>query len=267
MRYFDTHTHSEFSPDSVMKMEKAAALCLEKGLSGLVFTDHMDIDTPTGVESFMFDPGAQQTEAERVSREYKVELLKGIELGLQPRTVEKSRERLKVFSFDTVILSVHFVDGKDPYHQPRFFEDKDYIKAYGRYLETILECMTKYVDFDILGHYDYITRYAPYRERSLRYRDFPDLLDSILSYLATNGKALEINTNTYRSKYKGATAPDPDIFKRFRELKGEFISLGSDAHSADRICENFDLFGEFAKNCGFRYLTLFRGRKASLSAI
>ncbi|MCK9305428.1 MAG: histidinol-phosphatase HisJ family protein [Bacteroidales bacterium] len=267
MRYFDTHTHSQFSPDSLMNMESAAALCLKKGLAGLVFTDHMDIDTPTGVESFMFDPGAQQAEAERVSREYNVELLKGIELGLQPGTVEKSRERLSPFTFDTVILSVHSVDGMDPYHQPVFFEDKDHIRAYGRYLETILECITKYRDFDILGHYDYITRYAPYRERNLRYRDFPDLLDSILSYLATNGKALEINTNTYRAKYKGATAPDEGVFKRFRELKGEFVSIGSDAHSSDRICENFDLFGEFAKSCGFRYLTMFRGRKASLTAI
>ncbi len=250
-----------------MTIERAAIVCKERGLPGVALTDHMDIDTPTGVDRFMFDPGQQQLMCDKISRKYGVELLKGIELGLQPNTVEKSRERLSPFTFDTVILSVHFVDGLDPYHQPDFFEGKDYIRAYGRYLETILECIKGYGDFDTLGHYDYITRYAPYKERVIRYSDFPDLMDSILSYLAQNGKALEINTNTYRSRYRGASSPDPDIFRRFKELGGKFVSLGSDSHTDDRIYDNFGFFADFLSNCGFRYLTMFRGRKASLTSI
>ena len=250
-----------------MTIERAAIVCKERGFQGVVLTDHMDIDTPTGEDRFMFDPGEQQLMCDKISRKYGVELLKGIELGLQPNTVEKSRERLKDYKFDMVIMSVHFVLGLDPYHQPHFYEGKDHIKAYGEYLSTILQCMSDYGDFDSLGHYDYITRYSPYKERVIRYRDFPDLMDSILTYLAQNGKALEINTNTYRSRYRGAATPDPDLFRRFKELGGEFVSLGSDSHTEERICENFDFFADFLSNCGFRYQTMFRGRKASLTAI
>jgi histidinol-phosphatase (PHP family) len=259
--------HSQFSPDSQITMEKAAEACLLKGISGIVFTDHLDLETPTGDDKFVFDPAQQQRCADEVSLKYKLEILKGAELGLQPHTVEKTKDYIKQYSFDMIIVSVHFVDGIDPYHQRDFYLGKDHKEAYGRYLETILECIEGFGDFDVLGHYDYITRYAPYRERSVRYREFPDLLDTILTYLARNGKALEINTNTYRSKYGGALSPDPDIYKRFKELGGEFVSLGSDAHTLERICENFDMFCEFIRKCGFSHITHFKGRNPVLTRI
>jgi Histidinol phosphatase and related hydrolases of the PHP family len=40
LKLFDTHTHSEFSPDGRMTMEEAVESSLAKGLGGISFTDH-----------------------------------------------------------------------------------------------------------------------------------------------------------------------------------------------------------------------------------
>ena len=147
------------------------------------------------------------------------------------------------------------------------YQGKDGKTAYGHYLETIYREMTWLTDFDIIGHFDYVARYAPYPECSIFYRDFPDIFDSILGYLAGNGKALEINTKTYQD-YSGRTPVlDKDILLRFRELGGEAVSLGSDSHFPERVGDKFRLYSEFIKACGFKYTAHFSRRKLILGTI
>ena len=111
-----------------------------------------------------------------------------------------------------------------------------------------------------MGHYDYITRYAPYPEASILYKDFPDLLDQMLRFLAEEGKALEINTKTYQ-EYKGRRPVlDPNILRRYLELGGEFVSLGSDSHSPEGVGFGFAAAVEYLKTYGIRYAVHFEGR-------
>ena len=121
--------------------------------------------------------------------------------------------------------------------------------------------------FDIMGHYDYVARYAPYPECSIRLKDFPDVMDEILRYLAENGKALEINTKTYQSYSGRVPEPDRDILKRFRELGGEMVSFGSDSHDAGQVGFNFARMAEFVKSCGYRYGVHFEKRKPVMCRI
>ncbi|MBQ1647887.1 MAG: hypothetical protein II047_05415, partial [Bacteroidales bacterium] len=134
--------------------------------------------------------------------------------------------------------------------------------AYGRYLDTIYsEIRWLGKDFDILGHFDYIARYAPYPKQSIFYKDFPGELDEILKFLVSEGKGLEINTKTYQ-KY-GLRTPelDRDILMRYRELGGEIISLGSDAHDPTRVGDKFMYFAQYVKMFGFRWLAHYEGRR------
>ncbi|MCK9628249.1 MAG: histidinol-phosphatase HisJ family protein [Bacteroidales bacterium] len=261
VKFIDSHTHCEFSPDSRMKMADAVEKVRIEGLGGIVFTDHMDIDTPTKDRTFMFKPEEQQAAIDKLENAEGTEILKGIEIGLQPQVLNKIKRYIGDSSFDQVIASVHFVDGVDPYHQP-YYDGKNFIQAYGRYLDVIYECITTYTDFDILGHYDYIARYAPYAEKSIYYTDFSMQLDRILKFLASEGKALEINTNTYREKCGGVPELDTVVLCRFRELGGEFVSLGSDSHDLNRIGEQFSHYSEIIKSCGFDSVTHFKKRKA-----
>jgi histidinol-phosphatase (PHP family) len=112
-----------------------------------------------------------------------------------------------------------------------------------------------------MGHYDYIVRYAPYQQTSLRYRDFSDILDEMFTYLIHEGKALELNTKSYQD-FKGRLINlDVDILKRYRELGGEIISLGSDSHDPSRVGHDFKRFAELIKSLGFRWSAHYEKRK------
>ena len=111
------------------------------------------------------------------------------------------------------------------------------------------------------GHIDYIARYIP-KDRISEYKekDFYDILDAILHTIITNGKGIELNTAGLR--YSTAqTNPSPFILRRYRELGGEIITVGSDAHAPEYLAYSFDRIPVILKEAGFRYYTEFRARK------
>ncbi len=273
---FDNHSHSQFSFDGGKTTVMASAVSArEKGLSGICFTDHCDFYVPPMKAAFehlvpeTFDVKAQQDEIDRVNRETGSKgfrVFKGVEIGLQKNSREKIREFLSENSFDGIIASVHYLDETDPFFGG-YYQGKDWKTAYGHYLETLYEEMKWLGDFDIMGHYDYVARYAPYPQESIFYNDFSDIFDEILKYLAENGKALEINTKTYQD-YKGrAPVLDKNILLRFREFGGEAISLGSDSHDPVRPGDKFERYAGFIRNAGFRFIAHFENRRLCMTPI
>lgn len=270
---FDNHNHSQFSFDGKKtNVETSARSAIAKGLGGICFSDHYDLYAPPIKAEFedtimeYFDVPAQQKEIERVQKLLTnegindFEILKGIEIGMYEDNHQEIRELLSCSSFDQIIASVHYIDGTDPYYGG-YYGDKDWKGAYGRYLETIYREMTWLKDFDIMGHYDYIARYAPYPESTIRYRHFSDIFDEMFRYLIHEGKALEINTKSYQ-EYKGRKPElDPDVLLRYKELGGEIISFGSDSHDPDRIGESFNEFAGMLKSMGFRWSAHYSNRK------
>ncbi|HPV88080.1 MAG TPA: histidinol-phosphatase HisJ family protein [Bacteroidales bacterium] len=257
----DNHTHSHHSFDSSMQMDKAAEMVLKGSLGGICFSDHYDFDAPPGIKLFTFDVDKQQEEIDALKERYpSIILLKGVEIGIQPVSMDQIRQFMAGHSFDTVIASMHFVRGTDPFHGT-FYEGLDPKRAYNIYLEDILYCISDFKDFDILGHFDYVARYAPYDEHEISMKHYGDLLEPILSILAENGKTFEINTKTYQRFRYGTPTLDTGVLKRFRELGGEAVSLGSDAHKAEKIGEQFPYYTEVLKQCGYRYGVFYRNRK------
>lgn len=267
---YDNHNHSQFSFDGGRtSVGKTVNSAIGKGLAGVCFTDHCDFFVPPmkaqheEYVSEVFDVEARNAEIDKVNAKCPQDfhVFKGIEIGVQKSERDKIAAHLEKYSFDEIIASVHYLDDTDPFWGG-YYEGKTWRYAYGHYLETLYDEMVWLGDrFDIMGHYDYVTRYAPYPECSILYKDFPDILDSMLRYLAENGKALEINTKTYQD-FKGRTPVlDKNILMRYRELGGEIISLGSDSHDADRVGFNFERTAALVSRCGFRYLAHFDKRK------
>ena len=267
---YDNHNHSQFSFDGGRtSVGKTVNSAIGKGLAGVCFTDHCDFFVPPMKAKYeeyvpeVFDVEARNAEIDKVNAKCPQDfhVFKGIEIGVQKSERDKIAAHLEKYSFDEIIASVHYLDDTDPFWGG-YYEGKTWRYAYGHYLETLYDEMVWLGDrFDIMGHYDYVTRYAPYQECSILYKDFPDILDSMLRYLAENGKALEINTKTYQD-FKGRTPVlDKNILMRYRELGGEIISLGSDSHDADRVGFNFERTAALVSRCGFRYLAHFDKRK------
>lgn len=260
---FDCHIHSDFSGDSSMAAEVACDTAIIRGLSGLAFTDHLDIDFPDFDIEFNINFDVYSEFMDKLKNKYsgKLKVLKGIEAGIQAHVIEETQAIIENYDFDYVIGSVHIIDGMDPY-QKIFYEGKTKDAAYKRYLEEVLSAISSFDQFDVLGHIDYIVRNGGYDDRSLRYADYRDLIDSIFKMLAIKGKGIEINTASYRDK-PGINTPQYDIMllKRFRELGGELICLGSDSHSPEHIGYKFKYFQEMLLEAGFAHTVHFEYRK------
>lgn len=276
---YDNHNHSQFSFDGKKtSVEESAMKASSIGLSGISFTDHCDFYVPPMKAAYenlvpeLFSIAEQQAEIDRVqamllSRGDGTRLFKGIEIGLCKSKRKEIRDLLTSEKFDAVIASLHYIDDTDPFWGG-YYEGKDWKEAYGHYLETLYEEMSWLGDdFDIMGHFDYVARYAPYPKTDILYKDFPDIIEAVLRLLAENGKAIEINTKTYQD-YNGRTpALDDDIMKRYKELGGEIVSLGSDSHSAGHIGLNFDMFAAKLARLGFKYIAHYENRRLVMTPI
>ena len=269
MVLFDNHNHSQFSFDGQRtSVEASARAALSAGLGGICFSDHCDHYVPPMKASFedlkpeYFDVAEQQAEIGRVQDLLGkgVKILKGIEIGMYEECHEQIRNVLDSNSFDQVLASVHYIQQTDPYYGG-YYEGKDWKQAYGGYLETIYKEMTWLGDFDIMGHYDYIVRYAPYPVTSIRYRDFSDIFDEMFRYLIYEGKALEINTKSYEGHRGRIVELDHNVLLRYREMGGEIISLGSDSHEPSRVGAGFPNFAGLLKSLGFRWTAHYEQRR------
>lgn len=266
---YDNHNHSQFSFDGRKTTVEASALAAkEKGLGGICFSDHCDFYVPPMKADFedlvpeQFDVSEQQAEIERVQAIIgePFRILKGIEIGMYSECRDQIRKALDSSSFDQVIASVHYIEQTDPFYGG-YYDGKTWKDAYGKYLETICSEMIWLKDFDIMGHYDYIARYAPYPEATIMYRDFSDIFDTMFRYLIEEGKALEINTKSYM-QYNGRDVTlDKGVLMRYKEMGGEIISLGSDSHDPMRPGDRFDHFADLLRSLGFRWTAHYEQRK------
>jgi len=267
MIFTDTHTHSTFSRDSCCSVLQSVEAAITARLTGLSFTDHLDIGVPEGEVGDFFEIFEQQAAIEECIRKYgtQIQIYTGVEVGLQTHCLSEIEKMVSAHRFDIVIGSIHWVNHLDPY-AGAYYTGKSLKEAYREYLEFFIDCIRQFSHFDVLGHYDYISRYAPYKEKTITYRAFTDHFDTLFKIAIENGKALELNTRSFLSR-NGQPPPqfDTDVFKRYRELGGELVTLGSDAHDTVRLAADFGYYAAKLRQCGFTYLTHFKERKPVLT--
>ncbi len=253
----DLHVHSSFSSDSEEQLENSANAAIAKGLDTLCVTEHMDMDYPTG--EFMLDTDSYRNELLRLKAMYsdRIELLFGVELGLMDYLAPRLYEFTKSYPFDFIIGSSHLVDGTDPYY-PEYFGTHGDHNGILRYFESILSNITAFDDFDVYGHLDYVVRYS--HAKSYSPSEYAELLDEILRKLISTGKGIELNTAGLKYGL-GWAHPHPELLKRYREIGGEIITVGSDGHKGEHIAYDFNKASDILKAAGFEYYTVFRQRK------
>lgn len=264
----DLHLHSRYSLDSDMDMEIAVCRCVSYGYAAVSFTDHVDLDYPGYGNQFNVDFDDYFNKVNLLQKKYSaINILRGVEAGVTADNLENVKRYLSKYRFDYIILSEHIVLGEDPYSKPDIYYKHEKKVLYKLYLEDIYKNMSIYRDFDTLGHYDYITRYAIYEDPDISYVDYKNEFDNIFSYIIKNDKALEINTRTYDEKRYGIRNFDFSILKAYKSMGGKYICLGSDAHDENSIGYKFDLFKNLIKEAGFDQLTYFKDRKPILVKI
>lgn len=249
---FDTHIHTKYSADSEMELYQALSEAKNQNL-GLIITEHIDVDCPKE-EFCMIDLNSYFKEYEEYRKH---NVLLGIEMGMRPDKLEEVNKIIMDNPFDYVIGSVHVVGHIDTF-DGIFYEGKSKDEAYQQYLDYMIHCVKTHDNIDSLGHIDFVSRYSPYKDKEIYYEDYADYIDEVLKILAYKEKAIEINSR--RLEDASAIKNLMVIYKRFNELGGKFVTLGSDAHTLDKVGKNLYKAKEMAEECGLKPV-YFKNRK------
>lgn len=254
---FDYHLHSKISFDSNCVPEDIVSAAEKAGLLEICFTDHYDFNDVYREKCDLFTIDNYR-DAYHVLASKKVKIRRGVEAGLTHWNQKEIEALAKMYDFDFIIGSVHYVGGYDPYYK-EFWTHNGIDTAFEKYLLQSLECVKAHNNFDVLGHLNYVCKsvHSPTR-KPLRYNDYTDICDEIMKTLVQNGKGMEINTSGVDRV--GDFLPSLDFIKRFRELGGEVITVGSDAHDASRVGQHISGALEIAKDV-FGFVCTFEKRK------
>ena len=259
---WDTHMHTHFSVDSDANPCEMAQTAITKGLDGICFTDHLDLtELLSTSDSLPLDLKSYFAEIKDLQSKFQnaLPIQFGIEIGFQPFLKEELPKIIDSYPFDFVIGSSHLIHGEDPYY-PEYFYGKVEDEAYLEYFESILDNLAVFDCFDVYGHLDYIVRYGPNTNKFYSYEKYKDILDKILRTIIQKGKGIEINTGGFKYGL-GHPNPTEEILTRYRELGGEIITIGADAHTPEHIAFDFHKIPQLLTDCGFRYYTVFKERK------
>ena len=238
-----------------------AALAVERGIPEIAITDHVDFDPRDPAFHYSrYDDRERVVRgaAERWAREGVV-IRFGAELTYNRRWDGDVRDHLKHHRYDYVIGSVHDWP-ESPYWPSRIREwvtDRPLDEIVAPYYAEIIAAARSGL-FDTIGHLDVVKRYLhPYvtaEDLALR----PELQEPALLAIIESGVALEVNSSGLR--YPGPeTYPSAAVVKRYRELGGERVVVGSDAHSRASFAARLDASYRHLTAAGFDALSFRRG--------
>lgn len=278
MRLIDCHTHTQYSMDSeadiVGMIEKAKNL----GLAAYAVTDHCECSAwfdkeyyaEKGTDLELFDYFGYKNDFEAslsavtaLKEEYGgFNLLCGIELGQPLADIEIAEKAVSDPRLDLVIGSLHQLPSEKDFYYINYYnmttEEIDDLLL--RYFTEIYN-MCRWGKFDVLGHLTYCLRYMKIRNGitpDLKHVD--ELIAESLRTLAEKGKGIEINTSGLRQGF-GNCFPALKYVKLFKELGGEIISVGSDAHKIRDLGSNISDGMAIAQAAGFDTVCYFKERK------
>ena len=254
---FDFHMHSRVSFDGHDTGLQMALAAKNAGLKEICFTDHLDYDPLGTMGKLDFDTEVYCAEYDNLEVPG-LTIRRGMEFGMTDDNRAQFRQDLQRRPFDFVLGSIHFVDDLDVYFQ-EFWEGKSVFEAERRYLDETLNCVKLHDDFDVLAHLTYIAKTQAHPDpRPVPYECHREVVDEILRVLVQKGKGLEMNSSGVDRC--GAFLPAREYLLRFKELGGEIVTIGSDAHRSDRVGQYSGEACEILKDI-FGYVCTFEGRQ------
>lgn len=257
----DAHLHTNLSPDSDVPIDRYGEQAVARGIAEIAITDHVDFEPGTPAHAFTTYAERERTVRDAAARwgPRGVDIRFGIEITYDRRHEEAIREHIRTHAYDFVIGSVH-VYRSSPYaaaNVARFVTGKNLAEVVRPYFDEVLAAARSGL-FDALGHLDFVKRYLYPHVTPTQLAAAPELYDPILRALVETGTALEVNTSGLRQAAE-ESYPAAPIVARFRDLGGERVTIGSDAHRADCFAWALDEGYAQAIAAGFEAMTFRRG--------
>lgn len=254
---FDFHMHTIVSFDGQGTPEEMVSAAVKRGLKEICFTDHLDYEINVTEQTMVFDTQVYNAAYDHLEAPG-LKIRKGVELGLKEYNQAQVKQDLQRRHFDFALGSVHFVDEIDVYFA-EFWQGKTVRQAEKRFLEQTLACVEAHDDYDVLAHLTFLSKARAHPDPCLiRYEENREILDEILRILVRKEKGLEMNTSGVDKC--GGFLPTADYFLRFKALGGKIVTVGSDAHGADRVGQYTEEACAVLKDI-FGYVCTFEDRK------
>ena len=118
----------------------------------------------------------------------------------------------------------------------------------------MLDLVTYYQDYSVLGHMDLIVRYD--KQGLYPFDKIKPMIQKILERVIADGKGIEVNTSYHRYGLNDMT-PSRDILKLYHELGGKIVTIGSDSHQKEHLGAYIQEAKEELKALGFEYYCTF----------
>ncbi len=259
----DCHMHSLVSHDSDSARADMAASAVARGLDEICFTDHYDILDMDGSYNPAFDWTPARAEQQKAVAAWgdRIKLRYGIELGNVPADFAAGERALAEPGLDFVICSVHNLSvaaGCLDLYDVHYADPAICYRHLDDYFHTMLQS-AEWGNFDVMGHIPYPLRYMRDRDGQAVTLDcYQEQIRTILRRIIENGSGVEVNTKNWSDRI---AADYVALMTAYRELGGEIVTVGSDAHSPEYVGSHIPRVYDILRHLGFRYVAVYEGRK------
>lgn len=262
MPAFDFHMHTDSSPDGHASALEMCESAIQKGISHIAITDHLDFpDYITDDYKNRTERSWKEQTAALAKVSDRITLSRGIELGSPLLCPELTKETLENHHYDFVLASLHQL-GRHPDFYYLNFSEIDILKTLDEYFDGLID-IVNWGQFCSLSHLTYPFRYIPDEFTPENYNRWMEQIETVMKGLIEKNLSMEINTSGLRKRI-GITSPDLPLIKFYRELGGEMITIGSDAHYTEDVGAGIDETIQVAKDLGFKYAATYMNQKPTM---
>ena len=256
MKYLQNlHTHTTYA-DGKDTPEELILKAIDKGFDSVGFSEH----------SYMTYSKSFSGPVDKTS-EYKEEI-KGLK--------EKYKDKIKIFcglevdmfsypdmsGYDYLIGSAHYFKFGENY--VGFDRSADEVERvintyfngdgllYAKEYYKLLSTLPEYGDFDIIGHFDLITKHIDTKDFfDVTSKEYVNAAVEAAECLAGKIPFFEVNTGAVARGYRKTVYPTVEVTKELNHL-GFGAVITSDCHNADMLDCSFSDAEELLRYCGFK---------------
>lgn len=234
---FDYHVHTTRSIDCHTPILASCEAAIERGITEIAFTDHVDFE-PADEGYGFYDYAGFMDDIDRVRERFadRLTILAGAEIDFNVGTAAEVAAFRGNHDFDFVIGSVHYGENGEIIF-PRYFNGRTLDDVFLPYYENVQAAAESGL-FDTIGHLDLPQRYAPPESGPYEPMRYEAQVRPIFQAVIDRGISFEINTSGLRQAPK-STMPGLDLVRIFAEMGGQTVTLGSDSHVPGTIGGGF----------------------------
>ena len=251
----DCHIHTYHSHDSQSLFSDYCDTAIQNGVGIITVADHCDMPAcrwECNCDNVRYSAEEAKKYDEMMGD--RLTVISGVELG-DVAWNPKLAEKVALYDcFDAILGSVHAVAYKQygiavSRIDFSYWSDDEIGEFMTAYFSEMTEMLSA-VDINVLSHLTVPLRYINGRYgKGFSLEPFYETLEKILCEIIHRGIALEVNTSSFAAI--GTSMPDETILRMYKNIGGNLITLGSDAHLPINLASSFKRTLKLLKAIGF----------------